>query len=100
MAPTKYTARTATLDEELRYYETTAVCSDIFSFWNENEKNYPVLSKIVKRLFAFQATSVASERLFSAAGYSLWDRRASLSPHKLDKIIVIQQFLTRENIEL
>ena len=47
---------------------------------------------MARRLFSYQATSVPSERLFSAAGYTVWDRRCSLDPLTVNKIMVINQY--------
>ena len=38
-----------------------------------------------------QAKSTPSERLFSAAGY-VWDRRCTLKPFKVNKMMVLHQF--------
>ena len=51
-----------------------------------------MLGQIARRLFSYQATSVPSERLFSSTGYTVWERRTSLSPSKVNKMMVIQQF--------
>ena len=49
----------------------------------------PILSQVAKRLMCVQATSTPAKRLFSATGYTVWDRRNSLSPIKIDKMMVI-----------
>lgn len=100
MNTNKYNPKLATLDEEIKQYESATMVSDAISFWRDNQNYYPVLAKIAKHLFCYQASSVPSERLFSSAGYTLWDRRASLSPHKLDKIIVLQHFLKTHSTDI
>lgn len=59
---------------------------------NAKMPKYPVLEQVARRLFSYQATSVPSERLFSAAGYTVWDRRCSLDPLTVYKIMVIKQY--------
>ncbi|GMR44185.1 hypothetical protein PMAYCL1PPCAC_14380, partial [Pristionchus mayeri] len=36
-----------------------------FSFWKDKEKDYPILSRIARRLLSIPATSTTSERIFS-----------------------------------
>ena len=72
---------------------------DSLEFWRKNHIKYPVLSQVVRRLFSYQATSVPSERLFSAAKYMVWDRRSSLAPEKMDKMLIIYQFLKKNKEE-
>lgn len=96
----KYNPKTASLSAQLVQYQSEIYFLDKNSeknddgllFWRNNHLRFHTLAKIVRRLFSYQATSVESERLFSAAGYTVWERRASLSPEKLDKIIMIQQY--------
>lgn len=64
----------------------------VFNFWRTNSKQFPKLSKLAKTLFHYQAISVASEQLFSASGYTQWDRRCRLFPYRLGRLIFIQQY--------
>lgn len=95
-AETNYNPQTATLDEELNEYKNDnkfdPKTNDCLFYWRNNSNKYPVLSQVVRRLFSYQATSVPSERLFSAAGYTVWDRRASLKPEKVNMLMVINQY--------
>lgn len=91
----KYNPKRATLEDELNQYQKESfnnLYQNVLDYWCENRNKFTRLAKIVRRLFTFQATSVPSERLFSADGYTVWDRRASLSPEKLNKILMIQKF--------
>lgn len=96
MALPRYNPREAALDVQIKQYESSICNTDVLSFWRSNDMYYPTLSKLVRRLFSYQATSVSSERLFSSAGYSLWDRRSQLSSSKLNKICILQQYLQHE----
>jgi len=46
-------------------------------------KNAPESFKIYS---ALPAMSTASERLFSSAGYQVWDRRKKISPEKVNQV--------------
>jgi hypothetical protein len=49
-------------------------------WWCEREKVYPNISRLVRKIFSFVATSVPSERLFSSAGNVITDKRNCLTP--------------------
>jgi hypothetical protein len=42
--------------------------TDIFSWWRENQAQYPELARLAQIFLSVPATSVCSERLFSKAG--------------------------------
>jgi hypothetical protein len=48
---------------------------------NKNE-----LNEQFKIYSALPAMSTASERLFSSAGYQVWDRRKKISPEKVNQV--------------
>ena len=62
-------------------------------FWKSNKENYPILYHVFLRIFCVPATSVPSEELFSAAGYTVCDRRNRLSPENVRKIMLVNQNL-------
>ncbi len=66
---------------------------DLLGYWEKNKKRFKILYKVAKYFHTFSATSVPSERLFSDAGYTIWDRRTKLSPTKVNKILVIYENL-------
>ena len=83
------------LSNEFLEYESIVIAADLDilkQFWKLNEKKFPLLSRVAKRFMCAQATSTPSERLFSAAGYNIWDRRCSLKPSKVNKMMVLHQF--------
>lgn len=58
-------------------------------WWKKHEKLLPTLSQIAKRLLCIPATSAPSERVFSAAGLTIANDRASLMPdHAADMIFL------------
>jgi hypothetical protein len=90
----KYNPRVATLEDEISQYEATPVDPNVtvLQYWKTQWATFPVLSRVVKRLFCYQATSVASERIFSKSDLTITDRRAALSSKRAEKCIMIQQF--------
>lgn len=65
--------------------------SSPFSWWKEKSSNYKMLERVAKNSLIIQATSVASERLFSAAGQLLSDRRATLSADSVDNLLFLNK---------
>ena len=63
----------------------------------QNAKKFPFLSQVAKRILCVQGASTASERDFSASGYTVQDRRNALLPRKVNMMMVLQQF--DKNIE-
>ena len=57
-------------------------------FGKSNKENYPIY-EVFLRIFCVPATSVPSEQLFSAANYSVWDRRNKLCAENVRKIMFI-----------
>lgn len=62
-------------------------------WWKDNEFKYPLLAKSAKRFLAVQATSVASERVFSAAGSIVTAKRSVIDPLHLDELLFIKKNL-------
>jgi len=83
---TRPLTNTNKLTREHQEYQSIIIDSDldVFNWWFNHKKKFPLLSQIAKRLLCIQATSTPSERLFSATGYTVWDRRNALSPLKID----------------
>ena len=82
------------VNSEFAAYDNIYIDSNLsaLKFWLEKSKKLPILSKVAKHFFTAQATSTPSERLFSKAGYTTWDRRNKLSPHKIDKMMIIYSY--------
>lgn len=63
--------------------------SDPLKWWKDRENVYPGLSVIAKRFLGIVATSVPSERVFSAAGQVISDRRSLLKSENVEKILFL-----------
>ena len=55
------------VEVELDKYEKLKInhCSDLLTWWRDNESAFPVLSKVAREVFAVPASSASSERCFS-----------------------------------
>lgn len=89
----RYNPRSATLEDEFRQYLSTPVDPNVsaLQFWKNNWSHFPVLARVARRLFCYQATSVASERIFSKSDITITDRRAALSSKRAEKVLMVQQ---------
>ncbi|CAF4085749.1 unnamed protein product [Rotaria sordida] len=74
---------------ETQLHET----DDVLLFWKENAKNFPVLSSIVRDIFAIPASNTSVERLFSSSKNTVTDRRTSLAAEKVNKLLFLQKNL-------
>ena len=52
---------------------------------------YPLMCRLVLRIFSFVATSVPSERLFSSAGNIITEKRNCLTPQHADQLIFLYE---------
>ena len=60
-------------------------------WWSDNDKEFPILSKISKKYLTGQSSSVVAERIFSMASNMLTKKLSKLYPEKLDLLIFIYQ---------
>jgi len=79
--------------EELAQYKGMQVpgaCDSPLDFWRQNQKDFPVLSQVARRVFCISASSAQSERDFSAVGHTITDSRSRLSADKVESIELIR----------
>ena len=62
-------------------------------WWTQNERFFPILSKLAKRILAIPATSCPSERVFSVVGRIVSARRAKLSTSNVSMLLFLKQEL-------
>lgn len=58
-------------------------------WWQERAILYPELSYLAEKYLTVMATSVPSERTFSKSGLIISDRRSSLKPKRMEKILFL-----------
>lgn len=76
-------------DEVSQYFNTPRSKTAALQFWKVNQYKFPILSAMAKDFLAVQASSVPSERAFSAGGNLVSKRRCSMA----GKTIEMTQFL-------
>ena len=59
-------------------------------WWKHHESQFPLLAKLVKRVFPVPATSSNFERVFSVAGNVVTPIRANLNPEKVEDLVVVK----------
>ena len=60
-------------------------------WWKEHELLYKYLSLLSKKFLCITATSVPSERLFSAAGNLVAEKRSRLISDNIDKLVFLYE---------
>jgi len=65
--------------------------SDPLMWWNDQQKSFPVLSRLAKKYLAVSACSTSSERLFSDAGNMLTSKRTRMSPKLFQKMLFLKK---------
>ena len=82
-------------DEIDRYVKAKLVFKSdesVLSWWKKWSINYPKLSILAISLFGVPASSCSSERIFSATGRILEERRQNLNDETVDDILYIRNF--------
>ena len=69
---------------------------DTLSLWKEQKKQYPVLSIMTRDILTPPASTVASERAFSAGGRVLTPWRSQLTPTHLEMVVCLKDWLGAE----
>ena len=81
--------------KELDKYFCIDGCTDgkPLVWWKNYEGQFPLLAKLAKRYLCIPATSVPSERAFSAAGNVVNAKRACLLPENVNMLVFLSQNL-------
>ena len=83
--------------EILKYRSTRPIDSNQnpLNWWKLNQATYPLLARYVKANAAFQATSVASERIFNVDKLVYDERRKRLDVERSSGLVIAQDYLKR-----
>lgn len=79
-------------------YETEDPCSMETSplvWWRGNYERYPLLATYFRANSSFQATSVASERVFSIDNLVMKKQRKNMNPERHANLVFSQDFLKK-----
>lgn len=66
---------------------------NILTWWRDHSEEFPGLSRIARDILCVMATSAASERNFSTAGYVINERRTCLTSESVDSILLVNSYL-------
>nr|CAI5861409.1 unnamed protein product [Callosobruchus analis] len=70
--------------------------NDPLKWWQTRALLYPQLADLAKKYLCIMATSVPSERIFSKSGQILSEKRSTIKPKRMEKILFLnanQRFL-------
>ena len=59
------------------------------AWWRDNCRQFPLLSILARRLLCIPATSAPTERVFSTAGLTISNSRASILPQNASNLIFL-----------
>jgi hypothetical protein len=62
---------------------------DPLFWWKDQQAKLPIMSRLARRVLCIPATSAPSERVFSAAGLTIANRRASLNAENAAALIFL-----------
>lgn len=66
---------------------------DVLSWWNAHQTQFPRLACMARDYLAISATSVPSERLFSAGGNMVQDNRSRLVPKTIRMVQCLRSWM-------
>ena len=82
------------IQTELLHYRAEALTHENpLKWWKANSHKYPVLSVLSKKYLAIPATSVPSERVFSAAGNIVSEKRSCLLRELVSRLVFLAKNL-------
>lgn len=70
--------------------------TDPIKWWSDNAARFPTVSKLAQRYMCTPATSVPSERVFSAAGNIVNSKRSLLTPEHVNMLVFLSKITDNE----
>ena len=91
-SPSQVELNNGNVSSEEMYFETPCVSMDTnpLTFWKENAKKYPLLSRLARDYLAIPSSSSPVERLFSIAGKIFRPERCQLSDDRFQQLMFIR----------
>ena len=80
--------------------QMTEHTEDVLKWWRERTKGFPKLVPMVRDILAMQASSVASEGVFSVARFQLGEHRHSLVADNLEISVLFRDWINAERRNL
>jgi hypothetical protein len=91
------------MQREINQYRALPILgknADVLVFWKDNAKNFPLLSKVVRKYFCIQATSTSSERTFSTGGAIATPKRNKLDPLNVHMLVFLRENLGKVTMDM
>uniref|UniRef100_A0A3Q7HR23 HAT C-terminal dimerisation domain-containing protein n=1 Tax=Solanum lycopersicum TaxID=4081 RepID=A0A3Q7HR23_SOLLC len=82
------------------FAENLEPTKDVLKWWRDRTKGFPKLVPMVRDILAMQASSVASEDVFSAARFQLGEHRHSLAADILEISVLFRDWINAERRNL
>ena len=78
-------------DNEMKVFDqiTSPATVNVLEFWANKSKTLPILSRLARLIYSPQATSCASESVFSKGGLIIRCRRTNLSLSKVNMLMFL-----------
>jgi hypothetical protein len=67
--------------------------SESYKWWSANCSRFKDVARVARIFLSIPASSVASERIFSAAGTVIGNRRSNLDPSQVERLVFLNQNL-------
>lgn len=88
----------AAVDEEIALYrtlpslqaKTDGIHNSPLDWWRVQQVKFPILAQLARRYLCVPATSAPSERVFSAAGITIANDRARLTPDHANDLVFLR----------
>ena len=76
----------------LRYRGLEALKSDEnpLAWWDGQQKTFPLLCELARRILCVPASSAPSERLFSKAGLTFTKKRSKLTGERVGQLVTVR----------
>jgi hypothetical protein len=85
------------IETELELYLKTPLNDQTYDqFWLSHQGKFPYIARVARMVLTPPATSVPSERVFSAAANQIWARRNRLAASSVEKIMFLLNNLIDE----
>jgi hypothetical protein len=72
---------------------------NVLLWWKDHQYQLPLLAQAARKYLCVTASSAPSERLFSASGNVVTNKRSSLDPINVDKIVYLHENMGKVNIK-
>lgn len=77
------------IEFELQSFREAPTYTNPLAFWKKHHSTYPKLASVARVVLGFPLTTAKSEGSFSTSGCLIRSRRASITPTRVEKVLLI-----------